>query len=140
MAGFDEQVLLGMAAQNPTEAVIDSFIAAIERADRDAIAALYAEDIGVWHSNDGKTQNKEQNLKTLSLLTRAATMNYTVLDRVVAGEKLAQRHRVDIRSRDDKRSASAEAAIFFTVRGGLIQRIDEYIDSDSVRQLAAIFS
>jgi ketosteroid isomerase-like protein len=124
----------------PAEAVIEAFFAAIERADADAIAALYADDLAVWHSNDGKTQNKAQNLQTLTWLTEKAAMRYVVLERVACGDRIAQRHRVEITSRADQRSATADAAIFFTVKGGLITRIDEYIDSDSVRSLAAIFA
>lgn len=122
------------------EQILDAFFAAIERADIAAVAALYADDATVWHSNDRITRNKTENLKTLGFLTKVATMKYTVLERVVSGGSIAQRHRVDIAVRASGRNATSEAAIFFTIRDGRIQHIDEYIDSDSVRELTALFS
>lgn len=129
-----------IVSASPTEAVINAFFAAIERADREAIAALYADDLGVWHSNDGITQTKAENLRTLGWLTKVATLRYEILERVIDADKVAQRHRVEMKARTGDKSAVSEAAIFFTVRDGLICRIDEYIDSDSVRKLTALFS
>jgi ketosteroid isomerase-like protein len=122
------------------EATLDAFFAAIERADVDAVSALYAEDATVWHSNDKITQSKAQNLKTLGFLTKVATLRYTVLERIVAGEHVAQRHVVAFTVRANGRSATSDAAIFFRIRDGRIQHIDEYIDSASVHELTQLFS
>lgn len=124
---------------NP-EQVLNAFFAAIEAADIATVSAIYADDATVWHSNDNITQNKADNLKTLGFLTKTAEMRYTVLDRVVAGGKIAQRHRVNLTIRENGRSATSEAAIFFIIRDGRIQHIDEYIDSDSVRAITALFA
>ena len=123
---------------NP-EAVLDSFFAAIERGDVAGVSALYADDVQVWHSNDNVTQNKTENLKVLGFLTKAAGLRYTILERVVSGDQVAQRHRVEVTARVNGRRSASQAAIFFTIRDGLICRIDEYIDSDSVRSLEALF-
>lgn len=120
------------------EQILDHFFAAIERADIAAVAALYADDAQVWHSNDNVMQNKSENLKTLGLLTKAARLRYTILDRVICGEHVAQRHRVEITARASGASTTSDAAIFFTVRGGRIHRIHEYIDSGSVREITAL--
>ena len=122
------------------EHTLDTFFAAIQRGDVAAVSALYAEDATVWHSNDKIAQTKAENLKTLGFLTKVATLNYTVLERVVSDEQIAQRHRVEFTVRANGRSATSEAAIFFTIRDGLILHIDEYIDSDSVRELTALFN
>jgi uncharacterized protein len=119
--------------------VLDAFFTAIENADVEAVAALYADDAKIWHSNDNITQNKNENLKTLSFLTKRATLRYTILERVICGDQIAQRHRCDIAVRGSGARAASQAAIFFTVRDGLVQRIDEYIDTDAVRALAALF-
>jgi ketosteroid isomerase-like protein len=119
--------------------VLNTFLAAIERADVAAVAALYAEEATVWHSNDNITQSKAENLRTLGFLTKVATLRYTILERVISGEQVAQRHRVEMIARANGRSATSDAAIFFTIRDGLIHRIDEYIDSDSVRAITALF-
>ncbi|MFT3728157.1 MAG: nuclear transport factor 2 family protein [Terricaulis sp.] len=122
------------------EQTLDTFFAAIERADVAAVSALYADDATVWHSNDKITQNKAENLRTLGFLTKVAILRYTVLERVISGESVAQRHRVEISVRASGRKATSDAAIFFTIRDGRIQHIDEYIDSGSVRELTALFS
>ena len=119
--------------------ILDRFFAAIEAGDVATVASLYADDATVWHSNDNITQTKAENLKTLGFLTKIATLRYTVLERVISGEAVAQRHRVAFTVRANGRSATSHAAIFFTVRDGLIHRIDEYIDSGSVRELTALF-
>jgi len=119
--------------------VLNAFFAAIENADVEAVAALYADDAKIWHSNDNITQNKNENLKTLSFLTKRATLHYTILERVICGDSVAQRHRCDIVVRGSGAQAASQAAIFFTIRNGLVHRIDEYIDTDAVRALAALF-
>jgi ketosteroid isomerase-like protein len=122
------------------EAVLDTFFAAIERADMDQVAALYSDDVSVWHSNDNITQSKTDNLRTLGYLTKRAAFRYIILERVVSGESVAQRHSVELVSHSDGRKAVSHAAIFFTVRDGKVCRIDEYIDSGSVGALAALLS
>lgn len=117
------------------ETVIEAFFAALQRGDAEAVAALYADDLAVWHSNDGVTQGKAENLRTLAWMIRTAEPRYTVLERLVDGGRVAQRHRLELVSRDGKARWTGEAAIFFEVREGLIRRIDEYIDSDAVRGL-----
>lgn len=120
--------------------ILSSFFDAIERGDLDTIASLYAEDLQVWHSNDGLTQGKADNLKTLRQLTRIAARRYEILERIVAGDTVAQRHRLHLTSPDGARTWSGDAAIFFTLKDGRIARIDEYIDSDAVRRLTELFA
>lgn len=120
--------------------ILTAFFDAIERGDLDLIASIYGDDLQVWHSNDGITQGKADNLKTLRALTRLASRRYEIFERVVAGEVAAQRHRLHLTSADGAQSWSGDAAIFFTIRDGRIVRIDEYIDSGAVRELTAMFS
>jgi ketosteroid isomerase-like protein len=122
------------------DAVLDAFFAAIERGDVGAVDELYADDVRVWHSNDNITQNKSENLRTLAYLTKRAAFRYTILERVVSGDAVAQRHSLELVARTGGQRAVSNAAIFFTVREGRVRRIDEYIDSDSVRALAVLFA
>lgn len=126
----------------PTNAddILETFFAAIERGDLDAIAALYDEELAVWHSNDGVTQGKQENLKTLRWLTRVAAPRYEILERIAAGDTVAQRHRLHLTTLDGKHAWSGDAAIFFTLKDGRIARIDEYIDGDAVRRLTELLT
>ena len=50
----------------------------IEKKQVDGIAALYADDILVWHNFTNATQSKADNLKTLGGLTKnVAQIRYT---------------------------------------------------------------
>ena len=120
--------------------ILTSFFDSVERGDLDGIASLYDDDLAVWHSNDGVTQNKQENLKTLGWLTRHALRRYEILERLVVGDKVAQRHRLHLTSLDGARTWTGDAAIFFTLKDGRIVRIDEYIDSDAVRRLTELLA
>ncbi|MGE0044512.1 MAG: nuclear transport factor 2 family protein [Hyphomonadaceae bacterium] len=120
-------------------AVIESFFAAIQAGDADAVAALYHDDLAVWHSNDGKTQNKTENLRTLKAMMRVAVPRYEIAERFALGDRVAQRHTLHLAAREGAKSAACDAAIFFTVRDGKIARIDEYIDSAAVDAITALF-
>lgn len=43
----------------------DRLFAAIEAGDVEAVAALYADDVEVWHNTSGQAQSKDENLKLL---------------------------------------------------------------------------
>ncbi len=117
----------------PTEQSVDEFadaiFDAIERGDGEAIAALWADDIEVWHSNDNVVQNKEQNLAVLNWMTRrTASIEYRDIVRDVTARGFAQRHVLHLVF-DDERTADLHVAVFVEVEGGRVTRIDEYIDS-----------
>ncbi|MGA1766856.1 MAG: DUF4440 domain-containing protein, partial [Ilumatobacteraceae bacterium] len=56
------------------DAIANRLIAAIEAGDRDALGAVYADDVVVWHNTDQVEMTKEQNLASLDALA-AMTMS-----------------------------------------------------------------
>ncbi len=109
--------------------VADRIFAAIEAGDAAVVAAIYADDIAVWHSNDGVEQTKEQNLRVLDWLVRNTTSReYRSIRRYEIDDGFVQQHDLHLEL-PDGRSADLPACIVVKVSGDQITRIDEYIDS-----------
>jgi len=109
--------------------VADRIFAAIEGGDAATVAAIYADDIVVWHSNDGIEQTKEQNLRVLDWLVRNTTSReYRAIRRYEIDGGFVQQHDLHVELADD-RSADLPACVVAMVSGDQITRIDEYIDS-----------
>jgi len=106
----------------------------VEAGDVDALAALYADDIAVWHNFSRSEQTKQQNLKTLEELTRAVSdIRYEILERHDLGGRVVQRHNLRFTAPNGERFI-IPACIFITVEGGLVRRIDEYLDTGQVNR------
>ena len=58
---------------NPTDRLLDDFFAAIERGDIDAVAALYADDVEVWHNVTRARLDKKASLDLLRYWVRKVT-------------------------------------------------------------------
>ncbi|NJN52871.1 MAG: nuclear transport factor 2 family protein [Gammaproteobacteria bacterium] len=107
----------------------------IENKRVDGVAALYAEDIAVWHNFSNAEQSKADNLKTLEGLAGAVeSLRYEVTERVLLGDRVMQRHNLRCRTRSGEEFV-IPACIFVTVRDGLIRRIDEYLDTGQANRL-----
>ena len=111
--------------------VADRIFAAIEAGDAEAVSAIYADDIVVWHSNDGIEQTKEQNLRVLHWLVRNTTSReYRSIRRFGIDGGFVQQHDLHVEL-PDGRSADFPCCIVATVSGDQITRIDEYVDSSA---------
>jgi len=111
--------------------VADRIFAAIEAGDAAAVAAIYADDIVVWHSNDGIEQTKEQNLRVLDWLVRHTTSReYRSIRRYEIDGGFVQQHDLHVEL-PDGRAADLPACIVVKVSDDRITRIDEYIDSSA---------
>jgi uncharacterized protein len=109
----------------------------IESKAVDAVAALYADDVQVWHNFTNAVQSKTDNLKTLGGLTKnVAHIRYDVQERVLLGDRVMQRHLLRCRV-DGGEEVVIPACIFVTVRAGKITRIDEYLDTAQSNALGA---
>jgi ketosteroid isomerase-like protein len=119
-------------------ATVDRLIAAIEAGDVDAVRAAYAPDVVVWHNNDGVEQGLEDNVRVLAwLVARTARRRYDAIRRHVLDDgRVVQQHvlRLDF---PDGRVAELPACLFVTVAGGLVTRIEEYVDEASARRAFA---
>lgn len=110
---------------------------AIERGDIAMLDSLWADDIEVWHSNDGVVQDKAQNLAVLGwMIENTASVEYRDVVRDLTTAGFAQRHVLHL-TFDGGRTAELPVAFFASIRDGQVTRIDEYMDSAHV---AAAFS
>jgi ketosteroid isomerase-like protein len=117
------------------ETVIDQFFAAIERNDFVTVAALYADDLKTWRSFDLVSQNKTEQLETLSSLNARWSSRYHVIERHIIGEQMIQRHELTLADKDGTIAHRLQAATFLTVRNGQIHVLSEYLDSRDVAPL-----
>jgi ketosteroid isomerase-like protein len=109
----------------------------IEAKHVDGVAALYADDILVWHNFTNATQTKAENLKVLDGLTKnVAQIRYDVTERVLLGERVMQRHLLRCRVANGEEIV-IPACIFVTVRDEKICRIEEYLDTAQSNALGA---
>ncbi|MGA9275954.1 nuclear transport factor 2 family protein [Ilumatobacter sp.] len=112
--------------------VADAVFAAIERDDLEALATLWADDIEVWHSNDGVVQDRAQNLAVLAwMIENTETIEYRDIVRELTAAGFVQRHVLHLTFADG-RTADLPIAIFVSVRDGQVIRIDEYMDSGHI--------
>ena len=110
--------------------IASALFSAIESGDPAAVAALYADDVAVWHNFDDQEQDKSTNLKTLAgLIAIAAEIRYEVTERrMLEADRMLQRHRLRVRVSSGE-EFSIPACIFVTVQGDRITRIEEYLDT-----------
>jgi ketosteroid isomerase-like protein len=110
---------------------------AIERKSVDAVAALYADDIAVWHNFSNAAQTKTENLTVLTGLTKnVAHIRYDVTERLLLGDRVMQRHLLRCKVENGEEIV-IPACIFVTARDGKITRIDEYLDTAQSNALGA---
>ncbi len=124
-----------MSRTNPETAA--ALFAAIERKDTDAVAALYTDDVQVWHNFSNAVQDKAANLATLGGLCRSVPeIHYDVTERLELEDgRVLQRH--VLRCGVGGEEVSIPACIFITVRGGQISAIHEYLDTAQANRLRA---
>ncbi len=115
-----------------------ALFAAIESKDPDAVAALYHDDIEVWHNFSNAIQDKAANLETLGGLCRnVPNVRYEVTERLeLADGRIMQRHLLCAGT--DTEEVQIPACIFITARDGRIVAIHEYLDTAQANQLRAL--
>jgi ketosteroid isomerase-like protein len=116
--------------------VADLFFRAIEESDLDALRQIYHDDIQIWHNFSGVSQNKAENIATLATMGTLRSVKYVVQERIISGDRIAQRHHLCVETPAGKRF-ELPVAIFVTVQDRKIVRIDEYFDSAQLNPLMA---
>lgn len=125
----------GDMASDDVERVIERFFAAIEAGDRTTIRSLYADDVEVWHSATDRAADKATALAILDwLMAPGVELAYDVVEQLVIGDRVCRRHvlTVTIPGHDP---IVMPVAIFLTITGGLVRRIDEYVDAKGTDRL-----
>jgi ketosteroid isomerase-like protein len=110
-----------------------AFFAAIERGDLEAVRALYAPNVSIWHNVTGKTQSRDENLALLKFFTgRVSERRYEVLAREFFPGGFVQRHVLHGKLASGELVA-APVCLVVHVSGGKIERLYEYLDPAAVR-------
>lgn len=109
--------------------VADRLFGSIEDGDFDAVAAMWADDVLVWHTGDAEDNERVQALKVIRwFMRKTSTRRYEILDRRPFDGGFVQQH---VLHADGHRgeSIALRVCIVITVGAdGLITRIDEYFD------------
>ncbi|WP_321490082.1 nuclear transport factor 2 family protein [uncultured Hyphomonas sp.] len=116
---------------NDPNGTATKFFDAIERGSFSEVENIYSDDVAIWHSNDDQTQGKAENLAVLKGASGLVGFRYDILHRSVEGDVVAQHHRLHLTRRDNGSETAIQAAIFLTVSGNRITRIDEFIEQSA---------
>ncbi|AKS35232.1 nuclear transport factor 2 family protein [Mycolicibacterium goodii] len=116
--------------------VANRLFGAIERGDRAAVAALWSDDIRVWHSGDPSDNERARALRVIDWFIEAtAERRYEILERQFFDGGFVQQHVVHATGRAGAR-VDLRVCIVIKVRAdGLITRIDEYFDPKDIAPL-----
>jgi len=112
-----------------TKDVADALFTAIERGDLDTVAAMWADDVKVWHSGDAADNDLGPALKVIRWFMRiTTTRRYEILDRQLFDGGFVQQHVLHAQA---THGASIQLRVCIVIKvdaDGLITRIDEYFD------------
>lgn len=111
------------------DTLADQLFAAIEHGDRDALAALWSDDIVVWRQGGGRERDKARGLKVIEwFIDATAQRRYEVLDRRIFDGGFVQQHVVHATATDGRPLQFRACLVVAVSPAGLITRIDEYLD------------
>lgn len=118
--------------------IADRLFAAIEAGDVDAVAAMWSDDIAVWHVGDFRVRDKARALRVIDwFVSASADRRYDVLSRDLLDDGFVQQHILHGHCRDGT-PYSIRVGILIRVRAdGLITRVDEYFDPADLAPLQA---
>ena len=109
--------------------VAERLFTAIGHSDIDAVRDCYADDVVVWHNNDGVEQIRDQNLRTLAwVIKNVSRRRYEEIRRQPTPTGFVQQHVLRGTAPNGK-TLELPACIVCTVVDGKITRFDEYLDS-----------
>ncbi|MGV0741761.1 nuclear transport factor 2 family protein [Mycolicibacterium sp. XJ870] len=118
------------------DTLADRLFDAIERSDGATVAALWADDVTVWHSGDPKDNERARALRVIDWFISATTeRRYQVLDRQVFDGGFVQQHVVHATGSDGASIALRVCIVIKVGADGLITRIDEYFDPKDIAPL-----
>jgi ketosteroid isomerase-like protein len=111
---------------------------AIENKNPDGVAAVYHDDVAVWHNFSNATQDKATNLQVLTGLCESlAEIHYDVVERLqLADGRVLQRHVLRGISNSGEETL-IPACMLLHIRDGKIARIEEYLDTGQANRLRA---
>jgi ketosteroid isomerase-like protein len=109
--------------------VADRLFSAIEAGDVDAVAAMWSDDVTVWHAGDTRASDKRRAMRVIEWFVSVTTeRHYNVLDRRFFDGGFVQQHVLHGLARDGTPYSLRVGIIIAVGRDGSIARIDEYFD------------
>ena len=109
--------------------VADRLFSSIEAGDYDAVAAMWAADVRVWHTGDAEDNERERALKVIRwFMRKTSTRRYEILDRQVFDGGFVQQHVLHADGTAGESIALRVCIVIKVGADGLITRIDEYFD------------
>lgn len=116
----------------------ERFVAAIQSGDTATVRACYAPDAKLWHNTDGVEQTVDQNMKVLDWFIRALPDRvYRVVRREALPDGFLQQHVLEATLPGGEKWAM-DACVVVRIEGGVITRLDEYLDSAQAARLQVI--
>ena len=113
-------------SRSPFEDIVRRFHEALALGDVARLAAVYADEIVVWHTFDRVGQTKEQNLRTLAwMLEHVEGLSYDDIRVAYTDDGFVQQHVF----RTTKPPLEVPCMLRAWCRGDRIVRIEEYLDS-----------
>jgi ketosteroid isomerase-like protein len=117
--------------------VADRLTAAFAAKDIQALTALYADGMSVWHNYDRAAKTKAVNLQMVAgFFASFHAVAYTQIKRQYSDSGFTQEHIIVARGADGAVVGELPACVVVTVADGQICWISEYIDS---AQIAVLF-
>jgi ketosteroid isomerase-like protein len=114
----------------------ERLFSAVERGDIEALREIYAPDAEIWHNTDQQVQTIDQNFRTIGWIAKNVTdFRYEDIQRQATETGFIEQHMTRGTGPSGK-DFSIPACIVCTVVDGRITRLDEYLDSAQVANLA----
>jgi len=107
----------------------DALGAGMHARDADAIAAIYADDVAIWHASTGHTQTRAENVGMLrGLFAITSSLEYVDIKRHPIEGGVIQQHRLIGTFDNGRVLPDLHACMVIRVRNGLVFSIEEYFD------------
>jgi ketosteroid isomerase-like protein len=114
--------------QADCQRLADAMAQVIGTRDTSGLEAIYTDNLTVWHNDDRKTQSREENIAHLaSIFSMFSSLRYGDVKITCTTDGFVQQHVLN-GILNDGRSVEIPACLVFTVTGGKIEHIDEYLD------------
>ncbi|MCW1431704.1 nuclear transport factor 2 family protein [Novosphingobium sp. JCM 18896] len=119
---------------DPIDSLAEAFFGALEAGSVAGVLACYTPDARIWHNFDQLALAPEASIAGLrTLFDNFTARRYIEVRRLPTAEGFVQQHILQLESADG-RVVDWPGCIVFTLREGLIARLEEYVD---LSQLAA---
>jgi len=121
-------------AARAQDELLDGLFAAIGARDVDAVAALYADDVEVWHNASGRARDRAGGVRVMrAFLERAQDVSYEILERRHWEGGAVQRHVLHVRVAGEEHAI--DACIVFAFADSKLTRVYEYVDGRALAPL-----